>query len=128
MRTLILAILTILHPGAPKTADPRVVDAIVEASLSASLEEVALLTTYAWLESRAQVDPRPWSWDAKAGVSCGPWQEPCGVVRRLTLGGQARYWLTELRASGLASVDSDTKRSQLRRERAMRALAVAQEK
>ena len=127
MRTLILAILALLHPSAPKMSDARVVDAIAEASISASLEEVALLTTYAWYESRAAVEPHPYSWDAKAGVSCGPWQEPCAVVRKLTLGGQARYWLTELRASGLASVDSDPKRAERRRALALAALAIARE-
>lgn len=127
MKALILAILTIIHPGAEKSADARVVDAIVEASLGASLEEVALLTVYAWLESGAQVSPRPYSWDARAGVSCGPWQEPCVVVRRLTVPGQARYWLAELRRSGLASVDSSPKRAERRRARAMAALAEARD-
>jgi hypothetical protein len=126
IRAIILAILSALHPGADRAADARVVDAIAEASLGASLEETALLATYAWLESGAQVSPRPWSWDARAGVSCGPWQEPCAIVRRLTLGGQARWWLAELRRSGLASVDSSKARAERRRALATEALAEAQ--
>lgn len=126
MRKLILAILAIIHPGAERAADARVVDAIAEASMGATTEEVAILATYAWLESGAQVNPRPWSWDARAGVSCGPWQEPCAIVRKLTLGGQARWWLREMRVSGLASVDSDAKRAERRRELARGALAQVQ--
>ena len=125
IRMLVLSILQALHPGADRAADARVVDAIAEASLGCDLEETALLTTYAWLESGAQVSPRPWSWDAKAGVSCGPWQESCAVVGRLTLGGQARYWLNELRVAGLASVDSSKGRAVRRRARALAALEEA---
>lgn len=122
MRALILAILAWMSPGAQHVADARVVDAIVEASMGATREEVALLTVYAWLESGAQVDPKPYSWDARAHVSCGPWQEPCAIVARLTLGGQARYWVRQLREVGLAKVDSSPSRAAKRLQRARDAL------
>jgi hypothetical protein len=124
-RALVLSLFQALSPGAERSVDARVVDAIAEASLGADNEEVALLATYAWLESGGQVNPRPYSWDAMAGISCGPWQMRCVVVRKLSLAGQARAWLRELRVSGLASVDSSPHRAERRREMALQALAVA---
>ena len=126
LKILVLAILSHLTPGADRAAEPAVVDAIVAVGDEATQKEVALLTTYAWLESRAKAEPRPWSWDAKANVSCGAWQEPCGFVRTHSVTDQARYWLRELRAAGLASLDSDPKRAARREARAMRALEVAE--
>jgi hypothetical protein len=125
LRNLVLAILASLQPGADRATDSRVVDAIAEAGRNATLEEVALLTTYAWFESAGRVDPTPASWDARAGKSCGPWQEPCAAVRRLTLVGQAQFWLRELRSSGLASVDSSRARAERRLTMARNALARA---
>jgi hypothetical protein len=125
-KALVLAILTHLTPGADRAAEPAVVDAIVSVGDEATLREVALLTTYAWLESRAKVQPRPWSWDAKANVSCSYLQIPCAVARRLSLADQARYWLRELRAAGLASLDSSPKRAERRETYAMKALEAAE--
>lgn len=122
LKILVLAILSHLTPGADKAAEPAVVDAIVAVGDEATSEELSLLTLYAWRESMARENPRPWSWDAKSGVSCGPWQEPCAIVRKLSLSEQARYWLRELRASGLASLDSSPKRAARRGALAAQAL------
>jgi hypothetical protein len=119
-RTLIVALLEAMHPGASRQAAPVVVDAIaVEADTP---EEAALATLYAWRES---VDPRPQSWDARAGVSCGPWQEPCAFVARSTVRQQARLWLVDLRRYGLRSLDGSEARSVRRRAEAMAALVRA---
>lgn len=50
-------------------------------------------------ESSLTALPRPWSWDAHAGISCGPWQTPCSGPR--TVDGQARLWV-RMRAGSLA--------------------------
>lgn len=121
--TLVVAMLNVLHPGAARQADPGVVEAI--ASSDATEEEAAFLTTYAWLESSAQRNPRPMSWDAKAGKSCGPWQEPCAFVNHATLKQQAAYWLRELRTVGLVPLDSSESRAAHRSDIARHALAVA---
>jgi hypothetical protein len=56
---------------------------------------------YAVHESGLQAEPKlAWSWDAKAGVSCGVWQTPCATLPK-TLVGQARVWV-ELRRLSLA--------------------------
>ena len=122
LKALVLAIFAHLTPGADRAAEPAVVDAIVAVGDEATQREIALLTTYAWLESRAKVEPRPWSWDAKANVSCSYLQIPCAVAHRLTLAEQARYWLRELRAAGLASLDSSAKRAARREAYAEKAL------
>jgi hypothetical protein len=125
LETLVLAMFAIIQPGAERVVDRRIVAAIAEAGRDATEEEVALLTTYAWLESAGRVNPKAWSWDARAGVSCGPWQEPCGAVRQLSLVGQANFWLRELRTSGLASLDSNAKRAEKRLAMAKNALSRA---
>lgn len=123
-KALVLAVFAHLHPGAERTVDSRVVDAIatVGAEAGTTLEEVSLLTTYAWLESGGQVSPKPYSWDAKAGRSCGPWQEPCAFTKTASVTAQARYWLSCVRQAGLASVDSSKPRAEQRTALARRAL------
>src|SRR5262249_2096962 len=96
LRALVLAILPHFRPGADRAAESAVVDAIATVGGEMSEEELALMTTYAWLESGAQAHPRAFSWDARAGKSCGPWQEPCAFVQHASLVEQARYWLREL--------------------------------
>lgn len=123
LRILVLAILNFVSPGAAKVAEPAVVDAIVAAGQDATREEVSLLTVYAWFESNASSHPRAYSWDAKAGKSCGAWQEPCSFAKTASALEQARYWLRELRASGLASVDSSPARAAKRQALAEAALA-----
>lgn len=76
--------------------------------------EASAMAVYAWGESRVRAHPPGESWDARAGVSCGPWQEPCSFARTATLVDQARYWLRELHAAGLASLDSSPTRARRR--------------
>ena len=105
IKALVLAIFAHLTPGAERAAEPAVVDAISVVGDQATTGEVALLSLYAWYESRARVEPVAWSWDAHASVSCGAWQEPCAFVRTHSVVEQARYWLRELRTAGLRHHD-----------------------
>ncbi len=126
LKALIIAILAHISPGANKTAEPAVVDAIVAVGGEATTGELALLTLYAWKESMAQANPIPWSWDAHAHVSCSVWQEPCAFTATHSLADQARYWLRELRTAGLASLDSSSKRAARRQALAEKVLRDAE--
>jgi hypothetical protein len=57
-------------------------------------EDLAVLAVYLEAESRVQLHPHAWSWDAKAGVSCGAWQTPCSSVARRSLVEQGRFVLS----------------------------------
>jgi hypothetical protein len=126
VKALVLYVLAALSPQAPRVAEPAVVSAIVTAGQElCQVDEdacrlpIALLTLYAWKESEAKEHPRPQSWDAKAGVSCGPWQMRCAMTSHMTLTAQARWWLHELRSSGLAGLDSSKSRAERRTGEAM---------
>ena len=140
MQTVTAAfVLTFLHnlaPGAEKYAQLPVVQAIVQAT--SAPEDAALLTTWALYESGVQVEPRGQSPDARKGVSCGPWQEPCAFVKNHTLTQQAVYWLglkrqgeTLCPASPLAPLSGGCKQARYladtRYASAMQALAKTQE-
>ena len=121
MNAAILAlVLSVLGPCPDAQPIARAIVAAVESRASRGLapvtaspaEDAALLAVYARLESGGQVHPQPWSWDARAGVSCGPWQMPCGV--RLGLVGQAALWLRWVAGGGLAGVDSSPRRARVR--------------
>src|SRR5271166_3077072 len=126
LKALVLAIFAHLSPGADHTAEPAVVDAIVAAVGDESLEvtgkELALVVTYAWLESRAHLVPRPESGDSLNGTSCGMLQEPCVIVHRSSPTEQVRLWLRWEREAGLASVDSSARRASRREALAVQAL------
>lgn len=53
---------------------------------------------YAARESSFEEHPQPWSWDSKAGVSCGEWQTPCATLK-LRLVDRARDWVAMRKAS-----------------------------
>ena len=53
---------------------------------------------YAAHESGFDAHPKAWSWDAKAGVSCGYWQTPCRTLPK-TVTGQAEAWVAMRRSS-----------------------------
>jgi hypothetical protein len=132
MFTLKLVLLMLSHiiPGSDRTADPSVTSAIVvianDPKVAMTPREFALMVTYDDLESMAHEHPISWSWDSKAGVSCGSLQLPCGFVQHATVLQQHYYWLRELRAAGLASLDSDPKRAAKREARAMKVLGAAE--
>lgn len=93
------------------------VDPIIPKSLAqvqATEEEMSLVVTYMAYESAFQQHPKPMSWDAKAGVSCGLLQEPCAFVNGHSVKEQVEYWLREYRSVGLASLDSSKKRAEMR--------------
>ena len=80
----------------------------------------SVLVTYAWLESRWQLTPRPESWDAKAGIARGPWQLWHGGDADLAA--QARTWLALVQRGGLAALDSSPVRASRRAAFAQRLL------
>lgn len=100
-RALILALAALLHRGTPR---PETVDAI--ASSGATDYEVALLVVYAARESS-------WRPDAvgDGGRSCGTWQQSCTRVAGMIEAQRARVWLSDVRASSLAAVDSSPSRA-----------------
>jgi hypothetical protein len=88
-------------------------------------EDAALLGIYSKHESGANIAPQPWSWDARAGVSCGYLQLPCNVVQHVSLADQARLWLKWARQGGLAALDSSPTRAEQRRQEARAVLSAA---
>jgi hypothetical protein len=100
----------------------------IAAAIDGATDDAGLrshMVTYAWGESKFTIDPTPYSHDAKAHQSCGPWQEPCAFVETHSLAEQATYWLHNVQAAGLASVDSSPTRARHRAEWAARLLRVA---
>ena len=101
LRTLVLAIWT--AAGVPTTADaPAIASAVAQAVAddadnapvyTSHAEDLAVMAVYVVAESNVRVHPIAYSWDAKAGVSCGAFQVPCFVVRAQSLVGQAKYVL-----------------------------------
>jgi hypothetical protein len=84
--------------------------------------DAALLAVYARHESSGMLTPWPQSWDARAGVSCGPWQMRCVMVAGKAASDQASTWLRLVRVGGLAMVDSSRKRALARMREAERAV------
>ena len=113
LAALVIAIAAQLGRGTPS---PAVVDAI--ASATTDEHEAALLTVYAAYESAY----RPGA-VGDGGRSCGVWQQACARVSGLPLETQARIWLSDVRASSLAAVDSSARRAARRQRLAERALA-----
>lgn len=116
LRALCLFVWTALRtlsPDAPAVAYAVAVAAegAPRSALGSPDLDAAVLAVYAAHESRVRVTPAPESWDARARVSCGVWQEPCSYVATHTLAEQASWWLAQVRARGLASVDSSSYRA-----------------
>jgi hypothetical protein len=104
LRMIVAAVAVLIGRGSPP---PVVADAIVQAA--ATPDEAALLTLYAGLESGYQEHPRPQSWDALAGRACGVWQQLCVQVSGLSVEAQARLWIHDARAHGLAGLTGSAK-------------------
>lgn len=101
LRALVLGIWSILGvhtPEAPVLADAiatAVVDDGARAPVfSSHAEDAAVLAEIVREESGVQTDPHPYSWDSRAGKSCGAFQLACSGLP-VTLAGQARkaLWL-----------------------------------
>lgn len=85
--------------------------------------EAALCALYVALESGVHRRPNAQSWDASMGVSCGPLQMPCSFVATHSVRQQVRWWLRQVRAGGLVSLDSSPTRAARRFNKAMGLLA-----
>ena len=100
-QALVFAVWSAIHPHAGKSGDAPVIAAAIATAVSEDEArgakdgpiEAALLAVFAWHESNVQMVPFPDSWDSKAGLSCGPWQQSCEAVRGMAALGQARRWL-----------------------------------
>jgi hypothetical protein len=113
---LVLALWSAASPAAVRSPDARAIaeaaaqavldDAEHAPALGSHAEDLAAMAEWARLESGLQRAPRPQSWDARAGISCGPWQEPCPFVARADLRGQARYWLELLHRGAVICPES----------------------
>jgi hypothetical protein len=104
LRALVLAIwsaLGVQSRDAEQLADVAALVVLEDADnapvFGSHAEDLAVEAVYLAEESGAHLRPRPMSWDAIAGVSCGAWQAPCFVVRSHDLLYQGRYWLMLLR-------------------------------
>jgi hypothetical protein len=115
MHALILTLWALLAPGAERLADAGRIASAIEAVVGGDERMAAVMATYAWRESSLQLRVV-----GDGGRSCGVWQEACSRIAGLSLEQQAALWLSDVRASSLAAVDSSPSRA-ARRER----LAVA---
>ena len=112
MTHLVLALCALMgfaHPPQP------IVSAIANAAETP--EDAALLVVYGVHESGLSESPRPWSWDARAGVSCGFLQLRCSLSSSPEA--DARTWLHNVHASSLALVDSSQRRAAKRWDEAL---------
>ena len=93
-----LALSLAIAMGHTATQEVRVIASALERACQGDTSCVLDGAVYAERESAWQLTPRPWSWDAKAGLSHGPWQlwGQHGAVDE-----QARAWVS-LRAASLA--------------------------
>lgn len=66
-------------------------------TLSSFQEDTDAVSIFVYYESLIQTHPKPMSWDAKAGISCGILQEPCKFVRVSTLKEQVDWWFDKFR-------------------------------
>jgi hypothetical protein len=116
----VISLWTAVHPSfGHGVGRERIANALVEAMSEArvsseftnSRELLATMAYYVARESNVNEYPAAFSWDAKAGVSCGILQEPCAFVKTHGLKEQALWWLKNVHDAGLASVDSDPKRA-----------------
>lgn len=104
---LVMAVWTLLDPALARGPDARpiamaiaevAVDDVSKAPVFSSHDlDVVVEAVYVAGESGVRKNPAPQSWDAKAGKSCGAFQEPCGYVARHSLRDQARFWMHLLR-------------------------------
>jgi len=106
LKSLCVAVWTSLSPAAAQMRDANeIADSIATAVLEAdgpvfrnAEEDAAILAVWAYYETGGSLSrhPRPQSWDAKAGLSCGVWQQRCSTLPPTILG-QARAELTLMR-------------------------------
>lgn len=102
-------LMCLLAPAECRSSDA----AQIARAIDAATEDGGLrahLVVYSHRESHWTISPRPWSWDARAGIARGPWQL-WGSAGRLGLEDQARSWLKNVQQAGLPGVDSSRRRA-----------------
>jgi hypothetical protein len=90
-------------------------DGLLPTEFQDAQELLNTMAYYVAKESNVSEYPIAFSWDAKAGVSCGILQEPCAFVKTHSLKEQGIWWIKSVHDAGLASVDSDPKRAKARK-------------
>jgi hypothetical protein len=106
LKSLCLAVWMAISPASTRVADAtEIADSIATAVLEADTpvfdtveEDAAILAVWAFYETGGSMSrhPRPMSWDAVAGLSCGVWQQRCATLPSSILG-QARAELVLMR-------------------------------
>jgi hypothetical protein len=104
LKAICFAIWTAMSPASTRSADAvEIAESIATAVLEQEgpvfrdyEEDAAMMAVWAFGETGGTLirHPRPQSWDAKAGLSCGVWQQRCRSIAPTILG-QARdeLWL-----------------------------------
>ena len=128
---LVFTMISHVVPGAQRYAERAPIAGLARAAVDPALhmtpKELAELSVYGELEGQFRDHPHAYSWDAKGGVSCGYLQEPCWYVKDHDDEAQARWWIHNVRAAGLADVDSSAKRANYRARIAVKLLQVLEE-
>jgi hypothetical protein len=109
--TLLALVLRALGPGHDAVPIAHAIVGAVEADAGnapltgSHAEDALVMAVFARRESNANVRPRPLSWDARGGISCGAWQMRCSFTRWHSLAEQAKAWLQWARSpTGLAGL------------------------
>lgn len=110
IRALVLAVWAAVFPAGYRAPEaPFVADAIAaavaedfevegrEPVFGSARDDAARMAVDAFAESGVRTNPRCFSWDCRAKVSCGVWQEPCAFVSAHALLDQARFWYSKMR-------------------------------
>lgn len=112
LRALCFSVWATLAPGYMTPEQQEIAEAIATAVLEEdapvyeSLEtDAATMAVFAYGESRLRRNPRPESWDARAGQSCAVWQQRCSTLAP-TIVGQARVELELLRRGAVLCPES----------------------
>jgi hypothetical protein len=106
LKSLCLALWMSISPAAARLPDAaEIAESIATAVLEqeepvfrSAEEDAAMTAIWAYYETGGSLSPhpRPQSWDAKAGLSCGVWQQRCRTLSPSILG-QAREELRLMR-------------------------------
>jgi hypothetical protein len=115
LSTLVLTFMAAISPGAEHRGDASSLATAIASTIESDPlppvfgtkeRDAAMMALYAWHESNFAAHPTPQSWDAKAGKSCGYWQQACLGAGTLDVIGQARMWLWQLHEGAKICPDS----------------------
>lgn len=124
IRAIVLALWASVHPAYAHSSDAPVIASAIAAEARNEFE-AALVSFYVLKESAVMLHPNAVAPDALSGQSCGMLQMPCAYVASHTPREQVRWWLTQVRAGYLVSLDSSAPRAWRRFSQAMALLATA---